>query len=232
MASDESKTESPNGCAIVVGVGPGMGRSLALRFAKSGYNIALIRRNKDKLEQLAKEINDKYKTINTLCCSADTSNQEQCEAAFKEITDEKSSMGRVEVLVFNASPRISFPLPSFLDLNVKNYEQDFQIGAKGAFIWAQLVLPDMLNNGNKTSILVTGATAAMRGGAKFGSFASTKFALRALIQSIAREFGPKGVHCAHFILDGRIMNDKEKIVRNDNGTWMNPNDIADAYKFV
>eukprot|EP00483_Globobulimina_turgida_P011686 UN11708 len=209
-----------------------MGRSLALRFAKAGYNIALIRRNKDKLEPFAKEINEKYKTINTLCCSADTSNQEQCQAAFKEITDEKSNMGRVEVLVFNASPKITFPLPSFLDLNVKNYVQDFEIGAKGAFIWAQLVLPEMLKNENKTSILVTGATAAMRGGAKFGSFASTKFALRALIQSLAREFGPKGVHCAHFIMDGIIMRDKDKIKKNDNGTRINPNDVADTYYFV
>ena len=103
---------------------------------------------------------------------------------------------------------------------------------KGLFIWSQLVLPDMLKNDNLTSILVTGATASIRGSAKFGAFASTKFSLRALTQSIAREFGPKGVHAAHFILDGLIMNDIDKIENQDNGTSMNPNDIADTYYFV
>eukprot|EP01084_Bolivina_argentea_P292826 503524_1 len=232
MASEESKTDSKCGCAIIVGVGPGMGRSLGLRFAKAGYNIALISRNKDKLQPFAKEITDKYKSVNVLCCSADTSNQQQCEAAFKEITD-KNAMGRVEILVFNASYRgLSWPMPGFLDLDIKHYDASFQVGAKGAFIWAQLVLPDMLKNENKTSILITGATASMRGSAKFSAFASTKFALRALCQSLAREFAPKGVHCAHFIIDGMIMNDKEKIEKNDNGKKMNPNDIADTYYFV
>ena len=90
----------------------------------------------------------------------------------------------------------------------------------------------MIKNENKTSILITGATAAMRGGAKFGPFAAGKFALRALTQSIAREFHPKGVHCAHFIIDGLIMNDIKKIENNENGKSMNPNDIADTYYFV
>lgn len=90
----------------------------------------------------------------------------------------------------------------------------------------------MLKNDNLTSILVTGATASLRGSAKFGSFASTKFSLRALTQSISREFAPKGVHTAHFIIDGIIMSDKEKIEKNENDKKMNPNDIADTYYFV
>ena len=99
-------------------------------------------------------------------------------------------------------------------------------------MWSQLVIPDMLKNDNLTSILVTGATASLRGSAKFSTFASSKFAMRALTQSLSREFGPVGVHAAHFILDGRIMSDKEKIDKNDNGKSMNPNDIADTYYFV
>ncbi len=130
--ADDKKSDSKCGCAIVVGVGPGLGRSSALRFAKAGYNIALISRNKDKLEPFAKEITEKYKSVNVLCCSADTSNKEQCEVAFKEITDDKNSMGRVEALIFNASYRgLKWPFPSFLDLDVKHYDASFQVGAKG-----------------------------------------------------------------------------------------------------
>ena len=90
----------------------------------------------------------------------------------------------------------------------------------------------MLKNDNKTSILITGATAAMRGSAKFAHFASSKFALRALSQSLSREFHPKGVHCTHFIIDGLILNDIKKIENNKNDKSMNPNDIADTYYFV
>ena len=126
------------GCAIIVGVGPGMGRSLALRFAKGGYNIALISRNKDKLKPFIKEINEKYSNVNTLAVSADTSNQQQCQAAFKEITDSNNKLGRVEVLVFNASYRgLSWPFPGLLDLDIKHYEQSFQVGSKGTSMCIQ-----------------------------------------------------------------------------------------------
>ena len=87
----------------------------------------------------------------------------------------------------------------------------------------------MIKNENKTSILVTGATASLRGSALFSTFASSKFSLRAVTQSIAREFHPKGVHCCHFIIDGRILdNDQNK----ENDKWMNPDDIADSYYFI
>merc|ERR1712141_485126 len=90
----------------------------------------------------------------------------------------------------------------------------------------------MLKNEGNTSILVTGASAALKGSAKFGSFAAMKFSMRALTQSLAREFGPQGIHCAHFILDGFVLGKKEEIDGNENGTKLNPNDIADAYYFV
>ena len=109
-----------------------MGRSLSLRFAKAGYNIALISRSKEKTESVAKEINEKYKTVNTLCLSADTSNINECKSAFKQITDPSSKLGRIEVLCFNASYRgAGWPPPAFLDLKLEHVENSFNVGTKG-----------------------------------------------------------------------------------------------------
>ena len=234
---DDGDSGRHGGCAIIVGVGIGMGRSLALRFARGGYNLALVSRNKDKLKPLIAEINQEYPSITARAVSADASDPEKCERAFKEITDSQNGLGNVEVLLYNATYHgqsdILQGFPSFTELDVKQYEKAFLVAAKGLFIWAQLVLPIMVKNeDNLTSIIITGATASIRGSAKFSSFASSKFAARALAQSLAREFGPKGVHVAHIVIDGRIMRDHEKIKNRDNGTRMNPTDIADTYYFV
>ena len=90
----------------------------------------------------------------------------------------------------------------------------------------------MLKNDNNTSIMTLGATASLRGSAKFASFAAAKFAMRAVTQSIAREFHPKGIHAVNFILDGMMIADKEKIEKGENENKMNPHDIADTYYFV
>lgn len=221
--------ENSNGCAIVVGYGEGMGRSLAMRFALGGYNIALVGRTKEKLDAGADEIGKRYPKITVKPFAADTSNAEQCKKAFAAMTAAKKELGRVEVLLFNTS---MFVMKPFLESSLADLENPFNSGTKGLFIWAQLVIPDMLTNESKTSILVTGATAALRGGGKFGCFAANKFAMRALTQSLAREFGPKGIHCANFIIDGMVLRKKEDADANNNGTFMNPNDIADAYYFV
>merc|ERR1712228_139531 len=220
----EQKSESAAGCAIVVGVGPGLGRSLGLRFAAAGYNVALISRSKNKTEPVAKAIAEKYKSVNTLCLECDTSKLDECSASFKEITAAKNKMGRVEVLCFYASV---FSCKPFLEMNVETLEKSFNVGVKGLFIWSQLVLPDMIKNDKQTSILITGATAGLRGSAKFASFAMSKFGIRAISQSLAREFHPKGVHVAHFIIDGTIGS-----ISNQSANDIAPDDIADSYYFV
>jgi len=80
--------------------------------------------------------------------------------------------------------------------------------SRGLFNFAQATLPSLLEavptSPHPPSLIVTGATASLRGGARFGTFAAGKFAVRALSQSLAREFGPQGVHVAHVIVDGVI----------------------------
>lgn len=231
--AQEAKTEeveaAAKGCALVIGFGEGMGRSLAMRFASAGYNVALVGRTKEKLANGVSEIGERYPKIAAMPFVADTSDEEQCKKAFAEMSAAQTELGRIEVLLFNAS---IFIRKSFLETTLDDFERSFAIGAKGLFIWSKLVIPDMLSNDAMTSILVSGATAALKGSANCGCFASNKFAMRALTQSLAREFGPQGIHCAHFILDGMILGKKEEIDSNANGTKMNPNDIADAYYFV
>ena len=231
MAQEAKAEEVPaqKGCALVIGYGEGMGRSLAMRFASAGYNIAVVGRTKEKLASGVEEIGKRFPKITAMSFVADTSVEEQCKKAFSEMAAAKKDLGRVEVLLFNASIFVWKP---FLETSVNDFERSFAIGAKGLFIWSQLVIPDMLDNESPTSILVSGATAALKGSAKCGCFASNKFAMRALTQSLAREFGPKGIHCAMIQLDGMILGNKEEIDGNKNGTKLNPNDIADAYYFV
>jgi NAD(P)-dependent dehydrogenase (short-subunit alcohol dehydrogenase family) len=94
---------------------------------------------------------------------------------------------------------------------------------------AQIVLPHMIARGGGV-IVLTGATAGIRGAAQFSAFASAKFALRGLAQSLAREFGPKGVHVAHVILDG-LIDERQTDQRfgPTPSTRMNPDTVADAY---
>ena len=100
----------------------------------------------------------------------------------------------------------------------------------GAFYAAQQVLPAMVEAGRGT-VLLTGATAAMRGGARFSALAVGKFGLRALAQSMAREFEPQGVHVAHVAVDGQIDTPRvrEMSPGREDHTLLSPDAVAEAY---
>jgi NAD(P)-dependent dehydrogenase (short-subunit alcohol dehydrogenase family) len=98
-----------------------------------------------------------------------------------------------------------------------------------AIVLGQAVLPPMVRGGGG-AFIVSGATASLRGSAKFGAFASAKFALRGLTQSLAREFQPAGIHVVHTILDGIIDTERSRALHGlDPSRMMNPRDLADAY---
>src|SRR5699024_10438243 len=117
--------------------------------------------------------------------------------AFAEIRD---GLGDPTVLAYNAG---IFQLGGVLELTPETFEQSWRVNCFGAFLAAREVLPAMQSRGSGT-IILTGATAAMRGGAGFSGIAVGKFGLRALAQSMAREFGPQGIHVAHAVIDGQI----------------------------
>src|SRR5690606_33183000 len=108
--------------------------------------------------------------------------------------------GAPSLLIHNAA---ELSIRDFLELEPSDFERIWRTSCLGAVNSAQLVLPDMLKAGSGTMIF-TGATASVKGGAKFSAFAAAKFALRGLAQSLARAYGPSGVHVAHVIVDGVI----------------------------
>ncbi|UJR38270.1 hypothetical protein I4U23_030943 [Adineta vaga] len=209
--------------AVVVGVGPGLGTSLAKRFAAGGYSIGLIARKESSLQPVQKELEDQGHIA--LSVTADAGDVSSIKNAFDTI---RTKLGNdPEVLLYNAG---GFTYKSILDLKPEELQTAFNISVVGALAASQEVLPTMIKNG-KGTILFTGATASLRGSSKFAGFAASKFALRALAQSMAREVGPQSVHVAHVIIDGQINTPNQVQNQSDKNidSFLNSDAIAETY---
>ena len=181
--------------AAIVGVGEGLGASVARRFAREGFTIAMMARSEDKLTKIQADV-EKI-DVKALSVAADVTDAESVKAAFEKINSE---LGAPSVLVYNAG---IFKINSILELTPEQFDYCWKVNCFGAFTAAQQVLPAMVEAKSGT-IIFTGATASLKGSAKFAALAVGKFGLRALSQSLAREFGPQGIHVAHVIIDGLI----------------------------
>ncbi|GAA5885421.1 hypothetical protein JCM6882_009615 [Rhodosporidiobolus microsporus] len=196
MASAAAKQLS-----IVLGAGPGTGAAIARAFSEKGA-VALLARNKDSLTSLADELRKGGGEAEPFSC--DASSCESLDAAFSAIK-ERFPNHEVRAALFNAnSPFIVKP---FLELDKKDLDAGVGVNIYGAYYFSQKVIPLLLESGGGF-LSFTGATAAIKGGAKFAAFAPSKFALRGLSQSLAREFGPQGIHVVHAIIDGLIATDR------------------------
>ena len=206
MAQESKASETVKEYAIIVGVGPSLGRSFALKFASNGYNIVLVSRSKTSTDPIKEEVNKAHKSVCVECISVDTTDEAKVKSEYEKLLNEKGQeLGECGVLIYNAGPK--FNPKSILDTSVDEFLTGYKAGCVGALIWSQQVLPKMLAN-KKGSILLTGATASLRGGATFQTLACPKFGLRALSQSLAREFQKQHIHVAHFIIDGVIYSEK------------------------
>jgi NAD(P)-dependent dehydrogenase (short-subunit alcohol dehydrogenase family) len=156
--------------------------------------------------------------------SADATDPASVAAAFDEV---RSNLGAPEIFVYNAG---AFQMGGILDLSPEKFDECFKANCAGAFYAAQQVLPAMVDGGRGT-VLLTGATAALRGGARFSALAVGKFGLRALAQSMAREFGPRGIHVAHVVVDGQIDTPRVREMSPDreDHTMLSPDAIAETY---
>ncbi|HLO84199.1 MAG TPA: SDR family NAD(P)-dependent oxidoreductase [Nostocaceae cyanobacterium] len=208
--------------AVVVGVGPGLGAAIAHRFASEGFTVALIARSADKLTQIQNKI--LASGGDAVAIPADVTSVTSLQLAFTQIF---SLLGTPEVLVYNAG---AFQMAGILDLTPESFENCWKVNCFGAFLAAQMVLPKMLERGQGT-ILFTGATAALRGSARFAALAVGKFGLRALAQSLAREFGSQGIHVAHVVIDGIINTPKIQTrgIERETYTLLSPEAIAQTY---
>ncbi|HSV44198.1 MAG TPA: SDR family oxidoreductase [Ramlibacter sp.] len=219
-----------NRVALVIGAGDATGGAIARRFAREGYTACVTRRSLDKLQPLLERIRAEGGTAQGFAC--DARQEDEVVALVEQI---ESTVGPIEVLVFNIGANVP---TSILEETARRYFKVWEMACFGGFLNAREVAKRMVarpGEGHKGSILFTGATASLRGGAHFAAFAGAKHALRALAQSMARELGPRGIHVAHVIVDGAIDtafirdNFPERYALKDQDGILDPEHIADAY---
>ena len=208
--------------AAILGVGPGLGAAVAKRFAREGFALGLMARREEGLSPVREEIEDT--SGKALVVSTDATDPGSVARAFDRV---RSELGDPEVFIYNAG---AFQMGGILDLSPEQFDGCLKANCSGAFYGAQQVLPAMVER-ERGTIIFTGATASVRGSAKFAALATGKFGLRALAQSTAREFGPQGIHVAHVIIDGQINNPRIREMSPDREerTMLSPNAIAETY---
>ena len=183
----------------VVGVGPGIGEAVSRHFVAEGFVVALLARTETKLKSIEDAINRDYGKGSAKYYVTDVRVEQEVVSAFAAI---KSELGPVNVMVYNAASRRIHPR-SLLETTTEEFESFTKINMFGAFWASKCVLPDMLAAG-KGTIIFTGATGSLRGNGGLSSFSPGKFGLRALCQTITREFQANGIHAAHLIVDGPV----------------------------
>lgn len=218
----EAATARP--VALVVGVGPGIGAAVARAFGKKGYAVAMVSRSAKVTGPLKTEIEAEGGAA--LAVEADAGDEASLNAAFESV---KTGLGNPEVAVYNAhNPGMTWPPPSFADASVAAMRTSLDTGFIGAMLMCQSVLPAMVEAG-KGTIIFTGATASLRGSAKFSLLACPKHALRAMAQSVAREYMPKGVHVSHVVIDGQVWSERAKANGSAIEGYLHPDAIAATY---
>jgi len=212
MAQDSYKT------ALIVGTGSGLSASLARLLARNGMKVALAARSVEKLAALKAETG-----AHAFAC--DATREADVDKLFGEV---EAAMGVPDVVVYNASFRTRGP---FLDLIPADVEKSLAVTAFGGFLVAQHAARRMLPAA-KGAILFTGASASVKGYAQSAPFAMSKAALRGLAQSMARELGPRGIHVAHFVIDGGIRSEHRPPSADRPDTLLDPDAIAETYLSV
>ena len=209
MAQDSYKT------ALIVGAGSGLSASLARLLSRSGMKVALAARSVDKLTALKAE-------TGAHAYPCDATRHADVDKLFSDV---EAAMGAPDVVIYNASFRTRGPV---VDLVPADVEKSLAITALGGFLVAQQAARRMLPAG-KGAILFTGASASVKGYAQSAPFAMSKAALRGLAQSMARELGPRGIHVAHFVIDGGIRSDRRPPAADRPDALLDPDAIAQSY---
>ena len=213
------------GSVIIIGAGPGLGSSLARRFAKEGHHVFIVRRERhsEELNLLCNEIKESGGSATAI--PSDAREEKQVISLFSEVV----KSGPIDCVVFNIGANVFF---SIEETTSRVFRKIWEMGTFAGFLVGREAAKHMKDKG---TIIFTGATASMRGGSGFAAFSSAKFGLRAVAQSLARELGPKGIHVAHTIIDGAI--DHPWIKENFPDIYklkevdgiLNPDHIAEAY---
>lgn len=213
--------------AVIVGAGPGLGAALARRFARADMNVAMAVRNPGRIEVLAAEYcGVVHRTIAVAC---DATREGDVAALFQQVGAE---LGPPRLVVYNAG---GFVRKGIVETSAEEFERCWKAGCLGGFLVGREAVRTMLaarvDGRHRGTIIFTGATASLRGGANFHNLAVGKFGLRALAQSMAREFQPQGIHVGHVIIDGQIESERpgRSVAERGVDTVLSPDAIAESY---
>ena len=202
--------------AVIVGVGPGLGRSLVNVFAAEGYTVLAGARGA-AVERLAFQPGA-GRVVPVRC---DATLPDEVDALFAAAAQH----GALDIAVFNAG---TYERGNVVDTDPADFERCWRVGCFGGFIVARGAARLMLARSAGT-ILFTGATASLRGSAGFVNLAAPKFGLRAVAQSLARELGPRGIHVAHVVVDGQIRSERFEPGSRGPDSVLEPDAIAREY---
>ena len=215
--------------AFIIGAGDYIGAAIAKRFAAGGFTVCLARRNGDKLAPLVAEIEAAGGEAHAF--SMDARREEAVTETFALI---ERGIGPIEICIFNVGGNVRFPL---LETTERVFRKVWEMAAFAGFLSGREAARHMEPRGTG-SIFFTGATASLRGASGYAAFAAGKFALRGMVQAMAREFGPRNIHVAHLIIDAGVdtafVRDRIKAAGRDPAdlppdTLMNPASVAEAY---
>ena len=216
------------GVCLVIGAGDGLGAAIAAAFAAEGLAVVVTRRPRhaDALEALASDLRDSGASAHAF--PLDAREESEIVGLVERI---ERDIGPLEVVVFNIGANVRFGLT---DTTERVYRKVWEMAALAGFLTVREAARAMKPRG-RGAILVTGATASLRGASGFSAFAGAKHALRALAQSAARELGPQGVHVAHVVIDGAVDGVFTRSMRADaaamlaRGEILDPAEIARNY---
>jgi NAD(P)-dependent dehydrogenase (short-subunit alcohol dehydrogenase family) len=208
-------SEIPYRIALIVGAGPGISAALARSLTKAGLKVALAARNTEKLQDLAAE-------TGASIFAADATDPASVAKLFDAVD---AQLGEPDFVIYNASGRVRGPLA---ELDPEAVRTALEVSAFGGFLVTQQAALRMQRK-QFGAIFLTGASASIKGFPLSAGFAMGKFALRGLAQSAARELGPKGIHVAHFNIDGAVRSDTRPDPLEKPDSTLSPEGIAQTY---
>jgi NAD(P)-dependent dehydrogenase (short-subunit alcohol dehydrogenase family) len=208
-------TAIPYRTALIVGAGSGISASVARGLAADGLKVGLAARNIDKLAPLAAGIGAERFAV-------DASDPAAVARLFEDVD---TRLGMPDVVLYNASARAHGPIA---EIDPEAVRKAVEISAFGAFLVVQQAARRMMPQG-RGAILLTGASASVKGYPLSAAFAMGKFALRGLAQSTARELGPEGIHVAHFVIDGGVRSARRPDSAERPDSTLDPDGIAQTY---
>ena len=208
-------SDFPYHTALIVGAGPGISASVARRLSALGVKVGLAARDTGKLAALGGE-------TGAALFSVDTSDAKAVAALFE---DADKRLGEPDIVLYNASARAHGPIA---EIDPAAVEKAVSISALGGFYVVQQAAKRMTPRG-RGAMLLTGASASVKGFPLSSAFAMGKFALRGLAQSAARELGPKGIHVAHFVIDGGVRGARRADPDDRPDSTLDPDGIAQTY---